>query len=130
MQYDRWNREDAFRSRLLRADRKAAEREYFENLFFGAAMPVADEKRERPSNPPIYFSGLGGIDNDPTDQDQDKDYGIQFEKAGSRLRASSPSNPRNLPCPRCKTANRLTPKDRALGYQCDSCRDAIWRRVD
>jgi hypothetical protein len=47
MQYDRWNREDAFRSRLLRADRKAAEREYFENRYFGAAMPEVKERTLR-----------------------------------------------------------------------------------
>lgn len=41
----------------------------------------------------------------------------------SALRASSESNPRNLPCPTCRAANRLTPKDKALGYQCDSCAD-------
>ena len=64
MQADQWNREDAFRSRLLRADRKAAEREYFENRFFGPAAPEANEKRERQSNPPVYFTGLGGIGDD------------------------------------------------------------------
>ena len=41
----------------------------------------------------------------------------------SALRASSRRNPRNLACPTCKQPNRLTPKDRALGYQCDSCAD-------
>ena len=41
----------------------------------------------------------------------------------SALRASSKSNPRNLPCPSCGAPNRLTPKDRALGYQCDACAD-------
>jgi hypothetical protein len=39
----------------------------------------------------------------------------------SALRAASPTNPRNLPCPTCKEPNKLTPKDRALGYQCDAC---------
>lgn len=41
----------------------------------------------------------------------------------SALRASSKSNPRNLPCPTCGEKNRLTPKDRALGYQCNACAD-------
>jgi hypothetical protein len=41
----------------------------------------------------------------------------------SALRAATPSNPRNLPCPTCGEPNRLTPKDRPLGYQCDSCAD-------
>lgn len=41
----------------------------------------------------------------------------------SALRASSRNNPRNLPCPTCREPNRLTPADRAQGYQCDSCAD-------
>lgn len=41
----------------------------------------------------------------------------------SALRAASKSNPRNLPCPTCKQPDRLTPKDKALGYQCDTCAD-------
>ena len=41
----------------------------------------------------------------------------------SALRASSKQNPRNLPCPTCKRPNRLTPADRAKGYQCDGCAD-------
>jgi hypothetical protein len=49
----------------------------------------------------------------------------QFEDFTGRsaLRASSRRNPRNLPCPSCGEPNRLTPKDRALGYQCDECAD-------
>lgn len=42
----------------------------------------------------------------------------------SCLRASSPNNPRNLPCPTCGAPNRLTPVDKQLGYQCDACADA------
>ena len=45
----------------------------------------------------------------------------------SALSAASKSNPRNLPCPNCKTPNVLTPKDRALGYQCDRCADRAER---
>lgn len=41
----------------------------------------------------------------------------------SALRAASRSNPRNLPCPTCGEPNRLTPKDKARGYQCDECAD-------
>ncbi len=41
----------------------------------------------------------------------------------SALRRASKSNPRNLPCPTCGRKNVLTPADRALGYQCDSCAD-------
>lgn len=65
---------------------------------------------------------------------RDEDYGyydenehdedlIQFADPGgeSALRAAGPNNPRNLPCPTCGRANRLTPADRARGYQCDAC---------
>lgn len=41
----------------------------------------------------------------------------------SALRAARKGNPRNIPCPTCHEPNRLTPKDRALGYQCDACAD-------
>lgn len=78
----------------------------------------------------------------PTAQRKDKtmpyyeydDYGDivedhDFADPGGRsaLRAATPSNPRNLPCPTCGRANRLTPKDRALGYQCDACADRAER---
>ena len=42
----------------------------------------------------------------------------------SALRAASRTNPRNLPCPTCKQPDRLTPKDKQLGYQCDACADS------
>ena len=45
----------------------------------------------------------------------------------SALRAATPSNPRNLPCPTCGAPNRLTPADRARGYQCDRCADRAER---
>jgi len=53
------------------------------------------------------------------------DDNMDFAEPGSRsaLRAASRSNPRNLPCPNCGAKNRLTPKDRALGYQCNACAD-------
>jgi hypothetical protein len=62
------------------------------------------------------------------------DYGYEDESGRSEfadpggksaLRAASRANPRNLPCPTCKRPNLLTPKDRALGYQCDSCADTV-----
>ena len=46
-----------------------------------------------------------------------------FANPGSALRRATRSNPRTLPCPTCKEPNRLTPKDKALGYQCDACAD-------
>ena len=50
---------------------------------------------------------------------------LDFQDPGGRsaLRRSHRGNPRNLPCPTCKKANRLTPADKAKGYQCDACAD-------
>jgi hypothetical protein len=55
----------------------------------------------------------------------DEHGGDDFAEPGGRsaLRAATRDNPRNLPCPTCKQPNRLTPKDRRLGYQCDACAD-------
>lgn len=52
---------------------------------------------------------------------------IHFASEGSALRAATKHNPRNLPCPTCGEKNRLTPADRALGYQCDACADQLER---
>lgn len=51
--------------------------------------------------------------------------GVGFADPGgnSALRVATRSNPRNLPCPTCKSPNRLTPADKRAGYQCDSCAD-------
>lgn len=61
------------------------------------------------------------------DQDHDEDFfaRLDFQDPGgkSALRRATRRNPRNLPCPTCKRPNRLTPKDAARGYQCDSCAD-------
>jgi hypothetical protein len=46
---------------------------------------------------------------------------FQDPGSDSALRASSRSNPRNLPCPTCGEPNRLTQKDVNLGYQCNAC---------
>lgn len=66
-------------------------------------------------------------DREQYENDEENIHGsrIQFADPGgkSALRAASKSNPRNLPCPNCGAENRLTPEDRALGYQCDSCAD-------
>lgn len=55
--------------------------------------------------------------------DYESDFCIEFADPGgtSALRAASRRNPRNLPYPTCGEPNRLTPADRAQGYQCDSC---------
>ena len=59
------------------------------------------------------------------------DDDIEFEYPGgnSALRRATKSNPRNLPCPTCGKANKLTPKDKALGYQCDTCADKAEGRM-
>ena len=48
-----------------------------------------------------------------------------FQKPGGRsaLRRATRRNPRRLPCPTCRTPNRLTARDVALGHQCDTCAD-------
>jgi hypothetical protein len=65
---------------------------------------------------------------EPSDMDEEDWDGsrLEFQDPGgnSALRAASPTNPRNLPCPTCGRKNMLTPKDVALHYQCDYCADA------
>lgn len=63
------------------------------------------------------------------EDDDEDDFlvdGVGFADPGgpSALRAATPDNPRNLPCPTCKRANMLTPADRRHGYQCDRCANA------
>lgn len=53
--------------------------------------------------------------------DADLIDGVGFANSDSALRAATAGNPRNLPCPTCGAANRLTPLDRQRGYQCDCC---------
>lgn len=50
---------------------------------------------------------------------------LDFAEPGGRsaLRAARRGNRRNLSCPTCRKPNRLTPADRARGYQCDECAD-------
>lgn len=56
-----------------------------------------------------------------------RNYAFADPGGNSALRAASERNPRNLPCPNCGKPNRLTPADKARGYQCDSCADALER---
>lgn len=73
-------------------------------------------------------------EGDPEDDDEgpmagfddEGDDRLIFANPGgnSALRAASRTNPRNLPCPTCRRENMLTPKDVALGYQCDHCADS------
>ena len=48
----------------------------------------------------------------------------------SALHVADRGNPRNLPCPTCGWPNRLTERDVASGYQCDSCANAQERGMD
>lgn len=71
------------------------------------------------------FGYQGWDENDPTRQNEDLIDGVGFADPGGRsaLRAETPNNSRNLPCPNCGRENMLTPIDRARGYQCDICAD-------
>lgn len=73
-------------------------------------------------NPPGDEAGP----NDDEERDDDFD-GPGFADPGGRsaLRAAGPRNPRNLPCPTCGEPDKLTPADRARGYQCDGCADSL-----
>jgi hypothetical protein len=68
-----------------------------------------------------------GDDGGYFDEEDEQDYfdREQFAEPGgkSALRAATPTNPRNLPCPTCRQPNKLTPRDVALHYQCDECAD-------
>ena len=66
------------------------------------------------------------------DYDPDDYRNSEFADPGgkSALRAATRTNPRNLPCPNCGAKNRLTPADRARGYQCDACADRAERGCD
>lgn len=66
------------------------------------------------------------------DYEYDRDEECDFADPGgtSALRRATKSNPRNLPCPTCGQPNRLTPADKARGYQCDACADRAERGFD
>lgn len=53
------------------------------------------------------------------------DYDDDFQDPGGRsaLRRATKKNPRIYPCPTCGKKNRLTLRDKQLGYQCDACAD-------
>jgi hypothetical protein len=72
------------------------------------------------------------IDYEPDYDDENLIDGVGFADPGGRsaLRAATPDNPRNLPCPTCGAENVLTPLDRQRGYQCDRCADRAERGWD
>lgn len=77
---------------------------------------------------PCRFCGCNANADEHWDQVDPID-GVGFANPGgnSALRAATPSNPRNLPCPNCGEPDRLTPIDKARGYQCDACADRAER---
>jgi hypothetical protein len=62
-------------------------------------------------------------------EDEELIDGVGFADPGgnSALRAETPDNPRDRPCPNCGTENVLTRIDVMRGYQCDRCSDALER---
>ncbi len=77
---------------------------------------------------------MGAYDHEDYDfyDEDERDSRIDFADPGgnSALRAATKSNPRNLACPTCGEPNRLTWKDVALGYQCDTCADRAEMGLD
>ena len=71
-------------------------------------------------------------DYDYYDDEEWSDRVERFADPGgsSALHVSDKDNPRNLPCPTCNYPNRLTPRDVAQGYQCDTCANAQERGMD
>lgn len=63
------------------------------------------------------------MNRDRHDREEWGDLNFADPRGRSALRASSPNNPRDLPCPTCGESNRLTLGDVRLGYQCDACAD-------
>ena len=63
-----------------------------------------------------------GVEHDYGDGGEESGF-LRFENPGSALRHATRRNPRNLPCPTCGKANKLTPADVAKHYQCDECAD-------
>jgi len=67
---------------------------------------------------------MEGLDIDDVMAGDDDGYpfpGFADPGGESALRAATPRNPRNQPCPTCGAPNRLTPADVANRYQCDAC---------
>lgn len=73
----------------------------------------------------MYPHPYDHYDCDGEERDAPLADGTRFADPGGRsaLRAATRRNPRNLPCPTCGAPDRLTPADRARGYQCDTCAD-------
>lgn len=90
----------------------------------GQAEPPNDDMCPSCADEAVYQARCEAEDMCRDDDDFLID-GVGFANPGgnSALRAATPDNPRNLPCPNCGTANVLTPADKRAGYQCDACAD-------
>jgi hypothetical protein len=77
-------------------------------------LDMMDDLRDNNDDP--------GYDGDPDDEPID---GVGFADPGgkSALRAATPDNPRDQPCPTCRRPNLLTQIDVQHNYVCDSCAD-------
>jgi hypothetical protein len=65
----------------------------------------------------------------------DEEWAVRVDRfadpgGDSALHPATEENPRNLPCPTCGFPDRLTRLDRARGYQCDACANALERGQD
>lgn len=69
-----------------------------------------------------YF-GTHEEEYDPDDDDLIDGVGFAEPGGRSTLRAATPQNPRNLPCPDCGSPHVLTALDVARGYCCNRCAD-------
>jgi hypothetical protein len=71
---------------------------------------------------PVYNEEDGTFDYYENDRLID---GVGFADPGGRsaLRAETPNNPRDRPCPTCHAPNVLTRIDEMHGYCCDRCAD-------
>jgi hypothetical protein len=120
---NRKERESVMRDMGLKKAKGALGGTYWES----EELPEAETVKEETD--PLMSAALGYINHEvsraggPSDLEEWKKGRSQFADPGgnSALRASSKSNPRNLPCPTCKEPNKLTPADKAKGYQCDGC---------
>lgn len=58
-------------------------------------------------------------------EDEELIDGVGFSDPGGRssLRAATPDNPRDQPCPSCDAQDVLTRIDVERGYQCNRCAD-------
>jgi hypothetical protein len=80
--------------------------------------------------PRITYNPDEGYYEEDYGEENDDDCDFADPGGVSALRTATPDNPRDRPCPNCGHPDRLTRRDVALGYQCDSCANAIERGWD